>query len=201
MILDQVLDAGLDLVIYDRMKSSDDPVYRYPERFEQYIREPISYEETAAAYRESKFGISLNTVTDSPTMFARRAFELAACGAVVLSNESLGLRNFFGDSVIYADSEPERLNSLSEEAYRQLQRNALNVALQNTYAKRAEKILDTVGLHFQSYTQQPTFVVRVSTFEEFESFYSKVQERRTTPKAPCGCKPRFGAELGIQASP
>lgn len=182
MILDQVLDAGLDLVIYDRMKSSDDPVYRYPERFEQYIREPISYEETAAAYRESKFGISLNTVTDSPTMFARRAFEVAACGAVVLSNESLGLRNFFGDSVIYADSEPERLNSLSEEAYRQLQRNALNVALQNTYAKRAEKILDTVGLHFQSYTQQPTFVVRVSTFEEFESFYSKVQERRTTPR-------------------
>ncbi|MGV0362917.1 CgeB family protein [Corynebacterium minutissimum] len=182
MILDQALDADLDLVIYDRMKTSPNPIYRYPERFEQYTKEPIPYEETARAYKQSKFGVTMNTVTDSNTMFARRVFELAACGAVVLSNEALGVRNFFGDSVIYADTEPERLKSLSEEEYRQLQRSALNIALRNTYTQRAEKILETVGLSFQRYTKQPTFVVQVSTNEEFDQFHSRLQSFNDVPQ-------------------
>lgn len=167
-IMDQALDAGLDLVIFDRMKSSPNPIYRYPARFEAYTHEPIKYEETAKAYRESKFGITLNTVADSKTMFARRAFELAGSGTVVLSNEAEGVRAFFGDSVIYADTDPKALANLAESQYRDLQRRALNIALRNTYRHRAEKVLEAVGVHFQSRMQKPALVRKIESLREYE---------------------------------
>lgn len=178
-IMDQALDAGLDLVIYDRMKSSPNPIYRYPERFDKYTREPIRYEETADAYRESKFGITLNTVADSQTMFARRAFELAGSGNVVLSNEAKGVRQFFGDAVIYADSNPDALSTLTAEQYYDLQRRALNIALSNTYRHRAEKVLETVGVHFQSRMQKPALVQRVATFSEYKLAVEQFQAEGT----------------------
>ncbi|MDK8525527.1 glycosyltransferase [Corynebacterium sp. MSK150] len=175
-IMDQVLDAGLSLVIYDRMKSSPNPIYRYPERFEKFTREPIVYEETAKAYKEAKYGITMNTVADSDTMFARRVFELAASGCVVLSNEAKGVRNFFGDSVIYADSNPQTLKNLTPESYRALQRNAMNVALRNTYTHRAETILEAVGVNFQKRLQAPAMVAHVSTFQQFDELVEAFEE-------------------------
>ncbi|WP_143340339.1 glycosyltransferase [Corynebacterium sp. NML 120412] len=176
-IMDQVLDAGLDLVIYDRMKSSPLETYRYPERFEKFTREAIPYTETAQAYKQSKYGITMNTVADSRTMFARRVFELAASGSVVLSNDAKGVREFFGDSVIYADSDPEALASLTPEKYRDLQRRALNIALNNTYRHRAEKILRVVGISFQSRHQQPTLICSIRSMSEFSEFINEFESR------------------------
>lgn len=181
-IMDQALDAGYELVIYDRMKDSPNPIYRYPERFEKFTHEAIPYEKTAEAYKQSRFGITMNTVTESKTMFARRVFELAASGSVVLSNEARGVREFFGDAVIYADTEPDRLKNLTESEYRDLQRKALNIALRNTYSHRAEQILETVGLNFQKYSQTPTVVVRISTSDEWDQLLEEFEKRESLGK-------------------
>lgn len=149
-ILDLVLESGRELVIYDRMSSSSNPAYAYPERFQAYVRPAITHEETAHTFRASRFGITLNTVTDSSTMFARRVFELAACGSVVLSNSALGVQKFFGDSVIYADTQPERFLDLTSTEFDDLQIRSMKVALDNTYGRRAEKILSVLGIPYQS---------------------------------------------------
>lgn len=167
-IMDRVLESGRGLVIYDRMKHSENPTHQYPERFIEYTKDPIPYEETAAAYKESRFGITLNTVTDSKSMFARRVFELAASGSVVLSNWARGVEEFFGDSVIYIDEDTDVLQTLTDGEYLDYQRRAMNIALRNTYTHRAEQVLATMGIPFQSRTQAPAAVALVNSPEDFD---------------------------------
>lgn len=177
-IMDLVQDAGHELIIYNRMYNNKSPIYRYPERFADSTRPAIPYIDTAHAYRGSQFGITLNTVDQSKTMFARRIFELAACGAVVLSNDAVGVRNFFGESVIYADTEPERFLQLSETEYFNLQRQSMTVALNNTYTHRAQKVLDTLGIEYQDRYVPPTGLARVSTIHAYENAIAEVQSSR-----------------------
>lgn len=162
-ILDLAHSQGIGIEIYDRMYGSGSELHQYPQRFQEYIRPAISYEETALAYRGARFGMTLNTVTESPTMFARRAFELAASGSLVLSNYSVGVENFFGDAVIFADRDPDRLRSLDESEFQKIRRRALVIALENTYRQRAEKILKTLGIRFTPRIQAPTPMLFVSS--------------------------------------
>lgn len=160
-IIDNVLESDNEMVIYDRMYSSPDKAYAYPERYKKYTRPAISYAETADTYRKSKYGITLNTVADSDTMFARRVFELAACGAVVLSNTAQGVQHFFGDSVYYADRDDFDIKSITEADYLSHQRASMQIAFQNTYRHRAEQILSAVGIDHATYFDKVQLVARV----------------------------------------
>lgn len=165
-IIDNVLESENEMVIYDRMYSSPDKAYAYPERYKKYTRPSISYAETADTYRKSKYGITLNTVTDSDTMFARRVFELAACGAVVLSNTAQGVQHFFGDSVYYADHEDFDIKSITESEFLTHQRAGMHIAFKNTYRHRAEQILRAVGIEHASYFDRVQLVARVKDESE-----------------------------------
>lgn len=167
-IIDNVLSSENEMVIYDRMYSSPDKAYAYPERYKKYTRPAISYAETADTYRQSKYGITLNTVADSDTMFARRVFELAACGAVVLSNTAQGVQHFFGDSVYYADRDDFDIKSISETDYLTHQRASMHIAFQNTYRHRAEQILSAVGIAHATYFGKVQLVARVEDKAEAE---------------------------------
>ena len=172
-IMDASLDAGLDLVIYNRMYRSSSPRHQYPEKYAKYTRPAIPYTQTAEAFKECKFGITLNTVDDSNSMFARRVFELAASGSVVLSNSAKGVKNFFGDTVLYPDVEPGALLDLSDSEYRRLQTESMAIALDHTYTARAETILKTVGIDFQPALQTPTAFVSVGSIAEYEAALEK----------------------------
>lgn len=168
-IMDLVVSSGRDMVIYDRQFNvPSGSGYDYPERYQKYRRPAIPYERTADAYRANLFGITLNTITDSRTMFARRVFEMAACGQAILSNTALGVEEFFGDSVIYADREPERFLALDDAETARLRKEALHVALRNTYAHRAVTILDSVGITAAPVEQAPTLAVVVRTIDDYE---------------------------------
>ncbi len=54
-------------------------------------------EEILQAYKGYRYGLNMNSIKGSPTMFARRVFELMACNTVVLSNHSDGIVEQFGD--------------------------------------------------------------------------------------------------------
>lgn len=172
-ILDRVLESGRELVIYDRMYSSPSPAYAYPEKYKKYTRPAITYHETANAYKKSRFGVTLNTIVDSRTMFARRVFELAASGSVVLSNTALGVENFFGDSVIYADGPTDPLQDLEESDILRRQRQAMSIAFEHTYRHRAETVFDAVGIRYNSAVGPAQLVGLVheeSDVEKIESF-------------------------------
>lgn len=181
-IMDSALEAGLGLLIYDRMYESTSPRHAYPEKYAGYTRPAIPYVQTAQAFKESKYGITLNTVDDSNSMFARRVFELAASGSVVLSNSAKGVRNFFGDSVLYPDVDPHAIRDLSDSDYRRLQSEAMSIALDNTYTDRAETILKTVGIDFQPAVQAPTAFAAVRTMAEYERYLAKLSSSKAFEK-------------------
>ncbi|HOD94258.1 MAG TPA: glycosyltransferase [Candidatus Hydrogenedentes bacterium] len=91
---------GLD--IFDRMHGytgKDRNRYIFPEQFQPYIRGRRSYEEMLEEYKRYRVFLNVNSVQDSPTMFARRVFELLACGTPVVSTPSLGIEKIFGELV------------------------------------------------------------------------------------------------------
>lgn len=106
------------LVIHDRQDGRGEPHQRFPARFSGHLRPAVTYEQTGELFRAHVIGLNLNTIKGSPTMFARRALELAACGASVYSNHSLALHGILGESAVISD-DPERLLS---EAWAELRR-------------------------------------------------------------------------------
>lgn len=176
LILDRVIESGRDLVIYDRMYSSPSPAYQYPEKYRRFTRPSIPYRATADAYRQSRYGITLNTITDSRTMFARRVFELAASGSVVLSNSATGVKAFFGDSVIIADGETNPLVDLSSSEIAAKQRDAMAVAFANTYRHRAETILAATGIEHETAVGPAHLVAIVRTKQDVERVRAYVSE-------------------------
>ena len=95
-IFEEVLEAGIELQIYDRQWQSGKMEAIFPAKYRPYVRPGIPYQQLGELYRRAKYVINVNTVKDSTTMFARRVFEAMACKAVIISNDSPGLRQRFG---------------------------------------------------------------------------------------------------------
>lgn len=94
-MFDWLLSMGMNLEIYDRMSADQLPDRQYPEKYRPYLHEGVPYEETGQIMSKATYVININTVKNSKTMFARRVFEAMACGRIVISNESLGMRELF----------------------------------------------------------------------------------------------------------
>jgi FkbM family methyltransferase len=121
--------------IFDRNANRPAPHdFVFPEEFQQDIRGHLPYTEIDRAYKGCRYGITVNTIKQSQTMFARRALELMACNTVVVSNFSKGLRLLFGDHVIASDSAVELEHRLAplcadEARYRRHRLSALRKVL------------------------------------------------------------------------
>ena len=98
-MFDWILSLGLNLKIYDRVSADHLPDRQYPEKYHPYLCAGVPYEKTGEIMGKATYIININTVKDSKTMFARRVFEAMACGRVVISNESIGMRELFPERV------------------------------------------------------------------------------------------------------
>ncbi|TQR28645.1 hypothetical protein DMB92_09090, partial [Campylobacter sp. MIT 99-7217] len=136
--------------IYDRNYDNPHPHYKFPQEYKDMVLGKLPFEQINKAYKGYKFGITLNTIKQSQTMFARRAFELLASNTLTISNYSKALRNFFGDLIISSDDEEEisrRLQAvISDELYYKKFRllGLRKVMLENTYTQRLNYILSIV---------------------------------------------------------
>lgn len=90
MLLDYALEQNWELVIYDRKSNAPEERYRFPEKYAPYIRPAVSFTQMPEICRQYEYAINVNTVVDSETMISRRVLQLAASGATILSNESMG---------------------------------------------------------------------------------------------------------------
>jgi len=117
LIFDEVLKRGIPLHIYDRQWQSAKADFEFPEKYRPFVKKGISYEKLGAVYRQARYVINVNTVKESKTMFARRVFEAMACGAIVISNESQGLREIFSERIWFIGSS---FHHEKEEAYRRV---------------------------------------------------------------------------------
>ncbi|RRY17092.1 hypothetical protein EGJ57_19075 [Brucella anthropi] len=168
-VLDQLLEAGYSLKIFDRYYGTDDVNHIFPERFRPYLLPPVGHKELDKVYKSSVFGLNFNTATNSETMFARRVFELMSSNTLVLSNYSVGVDKMFGEDVVFVDRNPSDLKSLSSKDIDAIRARALQKVLENhTYENRWEFILKSIGFNYRKNDQSITLVARVKDRNEIQ---------------------------------
>lgn len=171
-MFNSVMESEFNLQIFDRFYGGSDESHFYPEEFRTFIKPAVPNDRVAEVYKGSEIGMTINTETKSPTMFARRIFELMACNTYVVSNFSEGVFDYFGDDVLYLDRNPDGLKNLSEEQKRlSREKNLIKVLKDHTYKKRFEQILDTVKVSYQKSEQAGAFIVSTSNWEEAEKAF------------------------------
>jgi len=140
-MFDMVLEKGIELRIYDRHYGDNNPVTMFPEKYSAYVNPSVPYTKLKSVLNDIRYAININTVKDSETMFARRVFEMMACGKCIISNESLGMRKIFGDGVwfIGEDFDFDNLDEI-------IRRNRELVIKEHSFKARMEYILKTVGI-------------------------------------------------------
>ncbi|PND29978.1 hypothetical protein C1I89_31865 [Achromobacter pulmonis] len=161
-ILDSIQDEGFELDIYDRYHGDTDPLHVWPEKYQTYLRPAKPHDQMPAVYKSSRFGLNINTVTNSPTMFARRVFELMSCNTLVLSNHALGTERMFGDLIVYPERERGRLRSLTSSEVEDLRARALaKVLSEHTYRHRWNAVLQNIGVPHRPRQETITVVAMV----------------------------------------
>lgn len=137
--------------IYDRNFGKDHPNYIFPESYKKYILGGLSFDEIDIAYKGYQFGININTVKNSQSMFARRVFDLLGSNTTTVSNYSRGLRLMFGDLVISSDSADQLVQALrpliNDPVYRRKHRLAglRKIMREHTYQHRLAYLLSKIS--------------------------------------------------------
>ncbi|MGO1183579.1 MAG: glycosyltransferase family protein [Micrococcaceae bacterium] len=156
--------------IFSRHHGGDEK-YQFPLPFKKHVVGALPYEKMLAAYRAYKVFLNVNSVTDSPSMCARRVFEIIASGTPVVSTESAAIPKFFRDNEVpvvrdeatAAYTLRAMLNS-SQLRDRTVHRAQRRIWEEHTYAHRTAKILQATGLRSDSpFLEQPSVSAIVST--------------------------------------
>lgn len=162
--------------IYDRNFEKPHPHYQFPEKYSKYILGSLKFNEIDRAYKGYRYGINMNTIKQSQTMFARRVFELLASNTIVVSNFSRGTRLLFGDLVISSDEANQietRIRPLynDELAYRKFRLAGLRkVMAEHTYRHRLQYI--KAKLSNSAYSQQIPPVIFVASADSADALDS-----------------------------
>lgn len=158
--LDLLLGASLEverwmddgLRIYSRFQGQGER-YEFPARYAPKVVGSLSYGGMLTAYKSYKVFLNVNSVVDSPSMCARRIFELTASGTPVVSTPSDALPNFFGpDELAVAQDQDDAENMIRglvlspELRDRLVHRGQRKIWENHTYTHRAIQILQTLGI-------------------------------------------------------
>ncbi len=137
--------------IYSRFENL--PKYRFPEQFEPYVRGSLEYDRMLTAYRLHKVMLNVNSVVDSPTMMARRVFEILASGTPVVSTRSPAVEYWFpdGEVAIVDDADEAVLTLRALLASRELRDRMVHRAQrriwqEHTFSARTAQVLKAAGM-------------------------------------------------------
>lgn len=112
----KVLTQKIPLIIYDRQSENSRKDWRFPQKFQQYVRPAVSQKILGKEIKASQYAININTVTDSETMFARRVYELMASNVYVISNSSKAMeRQLNGRYSAIEDEIPTEVQKICRE--------------------------------------------------------------------------------------
>lgn len=117
--------------------------HKFPERRQQML----------TAYRSYRTFLNVNSVLGSPSMCARRIFEITACGTAVLSAPSDAIAPFFPEGGVFVAEDEEgayqwvrALSASPELRDHELKIGQRQIWKRNTYCSRVDQVLADVGL-------------------------------------------------------
>ncbi|WP_254695232.1 glycosyltransferase [Leisingera sp. NJS201] len=156
----EALPGFRPLEIYDRNFGKDHPDYMFPDAYKPFIVGTLPPAQIDRAYKGYRFGINLNSVKNSQTMFARRVYELLGSNTITVSNYSRGLRHMFGSLVISSDNGNEILEQLKSADLDKLRLAGLRkVMSEHTYGARLNYVFRKAGLTEDTYQLPPVTVL------------------------------------------
>lgn len=146
------MDYGLE--IFSRFLG-DDQRYQFPGRLADRVVGSLPYRNLLTAYKHYKVFLNVNSVVDSPSMCARRIFEISASGTPVVTTPSAATKEFFQqDEVPQPQTEEDaewilralvRSRELRSRIVHKAQRRIWN---EHTYSHRAMTVMNSVGIKF-----------------------------------------------------
>ncbi|MEY9785253.1 FkbM family methyltransferase [Sinorhizobium fredii] len=171
--------------IFDRNFGKDHADYMFPEGYQKYIVGTLPPSEIDRAYKGYTFGINLNSVKNSQSMYARRVYELLASNTRVISNYSRGLRLMFGDLVVSTDSGDEALRRVRKQDEMgftaRLRLAGVRKALsEHTYSHRLARIAHHAGIDMPdgSAIPQITVLARATSLSEADSLIAQIRRQK-----------------------
>jgi hypothetical protein len=165
--------------------------WRFPRALRPAVQGRLEYDQMADAYRRYRVFLNVNSVTDSPTMFPRRIFELLACGTPVISSYARGIEEVLGgDAVLFSSSQKETRDHLErllgDDAYwaRRSLLGIRRVMSAHTYTDRLAEICRRAGLNWTG-RRESTFVAvtRAANAGEQKSFERIIDSQTRRPDA------------------
>lgn len=167
-------------VIYDRNLVSGDHSLSFPQRYRSYLRAPLPFADMVSEYKRFKFFLNVNTITDSPTMMARRVYELLACGTPVISWPSRALETQFHGIVQFATSarqasnimenyldDEEKWKKLSHLGYREVMRK-------HTYRHRMRILAKYAGMQWHERPSSIAILALASSSAHIEKLLDSI---------------------------
>lgn len=166
------LESGFD--IFSRQLGGEDK-YQFPAPFNKHVVGSLPYEKMLTAHKYYNVFLNVNSVVDSPSMCARRIFEITAAGAAVVSAPSTAISNFFAPNEVIEvedeESAADAIRSLTrspELRDRTVHLGQRRIWSEHTYAHRAKAVAERIGIdpgreNSCTMTRKPYVSVVVST--------------------------------------
>lgn len=144
------MEYGLE--IFSRFLGDDDR-YQFPDELGDHVIGSLPYRNLLTAYKYYKVFLNVNSVIDSPSMCARRIFEITAAGTPVVTTPSAATRAFFPDDELPQPETQEdarnilrafvRSKELRDRTVHKAQRR---IWREHTYTHRAQTVMESVGI-------------------------------------------------------
>lgn len=180
-LLKAATSYGLD--IYDRNYGTG--VFPFPEDYKKSIKGSLPYKELCVEYNRYRVFLNVNSVTDSPTMFSRRVFELLACGTPVVSTYAKGIEHLFDAGIVWLvhnqKEANEALHTLMTDDIEWRRRSLAGIRevfAKHTYAHRLNDIFKVLGLSELIPTNPKILlIVKVKTVDEIKAIENFAHEQ------------------------
>jgi GT2 family glycosyltransferase len=180
-VLAPVRELGLH--IYARNDKAGDK-YAWPDEYRPHIVGELPYEQMLAAYKMYKVFLNVNSVIDSPTMCARRVFELSACSTTVLSGWSRAIEETFGPLIPVAHTQEEAYNQAvylinsPELRARQGHLAMREVFDRHLFSHRVDQILTALGREVPVRSRSVSVVLPTNRAGQLEHAIHQVARQR-----------------------
>ncbi|WP_338029218.1 glycosyltransferase family protein [Glutamicibacter protophormiae] len=156
LLLDGAVQAsgrgGGTLSIFSRQHGGN-AGYQFPEPFARHVVGALPYKDMVPAYQEFSTFLNVNSVPDSPSMCARRIFEISACGTPVLSATGEALRNYFAPDEVFEAASSQEASDILRMLERSPEQRDRSVHLaqrriwhEHSYAHRARTVQQLAGV-------------------------------------------------------
>lgn len=151
MLFDGVLESGMNLVVADRNLLSpahERETLQFPAKYSEFLIPPIDHILLQRVHKLFDFSVNINTVTDSKTMCAMRAYEISSLGSLIFSNATPAMEGLSPSifSISSKEDIKELLGSMTEREKAALQLGGIRKMLSSsTVYDRLNYMFEKIG--------------------------------------------------------